>query len=415
MKLLIKDAIIHGVSSTRAEKGDIEITNDVISAMGSIPASPEHEVIAIDDVHCSSGWFDPFVNFGVPGNEHKEDFATGCAAAARGGFVEVGLLPDTDPLIENRPQLDFIAKSSSQFPVEITAHPSFVKGASGNELSEIAEMAASGVLSFIYPGRQRVKSALLLKALEYAKVTGKKITVSATDFSMIPDAFMHEGLVNVALGLRGIPVFTEELMISRYVELLRYTGSAMHISGVSSAKGAALIGKAKQDGLHLSADTSVYNLLFTDDVLKTFDTNYKLNPPIREEQDRQALIAAVKSGVIDMVTSQHQPHEEDAKKCEIKTAEFGVIGLQTLFPLLLQEFTLDEVLQILINRNRAGFGKDIPLMEQGSKASLTLFDPEKEWKFDADSNLSKSRNSMFFGGTLKGTGLGVVVGKQRTL
>lgn len=413
MKLLIKDVVIHDEGIVHKEKVDIEIVDGVISSIGKVDAL-DHKVISESNLHCSAGWFDPFVNFGEPGHEHKENLQSGCAAAAEGGFTRVGLLPDTFPVIDNRPHLDFVAQASSQFPTKVGVHPSFVKNGQDNELSELVEMSDAGAISFRYPGRKNASAALLLKALEYAKVAQRKITVSATDFSIIPEAFMHEGMVNVGLGLRGVPSFTEELLVTKYIALLKYTGSSMHISGISSGNSVELIEKAKKQGLQISADTSVYNLLFTDENLISFDTNFKLNPPLRAEVDRKALLEGVKTGAIDVITSRHEPHEEDAKKCEMKTASFGVVGIQTLFSLLLKELKIDQVLDILVHRNRRAFQFDSPTIKEGMDAELTFFDSEKQWTFDSESNQSKSSNSMFYGKELRGRPLGIVVGKDHT-
>ena len=212
--------------------------------------------------------------------------------------------------------------------------------------------------------------------------------------------------------MRGIPSFTEELLVGKYVQLLKYTGSSIHITGVSSKVSVKLIEDAKKEGLSISADTSIYNLLFTDEKLKSFDTNFKLNPPLREESDRQALLSAVRAGIIDVVTAGHEPHEEDAKKCELKTASFGVIGIQTFFPLLLKEFEIEEAVSILTSGNRKAFNVEVPQIQEGVRANLTLFNPTRNWHFDAATNQSKSVNSMFFGKELTGDIIGVISGQQ---
>ncbi|MGB0429548.1 MAG: dihydroorotase [Bacteroidia bacterium] len=409
MKLLLKN-----VNACLANEGfqnvDIEIIDGVYTQIGKIEISDHNRVIEKENLHCAPGFFDPFVNFGEPGFEHKEGLVSGCKAAAYGCFTQVAQMPDTNPVIDNRPQVDFINSQSKSLPVLVGAMPSFTKAQSVNELSEIGELADAGVIAFSQLSNKVVKPSVLLKALEYAKAFNKKLVVHATDFELVPGAFIHEGITNVKIGMRGIPDFTEELLVKKYVELLRYSGSSLHISGISSQKSLAIIEMAKSEGLNLTADTSVYNLIFTEDNLLDFDTNFKLNPPLRSVNDKDALIDAVKSGVIDVVTSNHQPHEDDAKKLELETSEFGVIGVQTVFPALADTIGLSNAINILANRNRKTFDLDIPTIKVGNRANLSLFNPKSSWVFKVSNNLSKSQNSMFINHEFMTKPLGIVNG-----
>lgn len=414
MKLLLKNVLVRGESGA-TQTQDIEVTDGIITQMGEVEGNPNHKIIRIDNLECSVGFFDPFVNFCEPGLEYKEDFISGINTASFGGFTQVGLTPDTEPSIDNRPQLDFVKASTANRPTTVSVFPSFVKSTNHNELSEIVELSDAGAIGFLQPTEHVIKPSVILKALDYAKITGKKIVVYVTDFDIVPGAFIHEGDANVKIGMRGIPDFSEEILVKEYVELLRYTKSAMHISGISSAKSLKYLQEAKNDGLELTSDTSIYNLIFTDKELINFDTNFKLNPPLRSENDRLALIEAVKSGVIDCVTSKHAPQDEDVKKSELKMASFGVVGLQTMFSALTKVFSIEETINILTTRNRAAFNVGVPKLATGEKANIALFIPGSEWSFNASSNKSKSDNSMFFNSSLKGKPMGVIHGQYSVL
>lgn len=414
MKVLIKKGWIHEQDGSANTQADIFIENGVIGAIGKDLAVDADEVLDQEGVHVSAGWFDPFVNFCEPGNEHKEDLASGSQAALAGGFTDVGIVPDTAPIIDSRPQLDFIARNTEEYRLQLWVAPSFVKEGNPSELSEILELSEAGAIAFNQPQLSSLPDSVILKALDYVKITGKKVCLSATDHSIIPGAFVHEGLVNVQIGLRGIPAFSEELQVKKYVELLRYTNSHMHIRGVSSLKALDVIRSAKADGLHLSCDTTVYHLLYTDAALLSFDTNFKLSSPLRSEQDRVALVEAVQSGLIDAVTCAHEPHEEDSKKTEIKMAENGVIGLQTMYPLLAKAVGIECALDILVNRNRKVFGLEVPTLREGEKARLTVFQPETSWILNAETNRSKSSNSMLWEQSLEGKSVATVFESKLT-
>ncbi|MFY0675452.1 MAG: hypothetical protein JXQ87_18795 [Bacteroidia bacterium] len=415
MKLLFKGINVLDNAEKVFKTVDIEISEGIITKIGNINAANEHQIIEINGLHCAEGFFDPFVNFCEPGLEYKEDLNSGIESAAFGGFTQVGLLPYTEPAIDSRPQIEFIKSATQSAAVKASVIPLFTKANSKNELSEIGEMADAGALAFVQSQYGVVKPTVLLKALEYSKISGKKIVVNCTDFDIIPGAFIHEGETNVMIGMRGIPPFTEELLVKQYIELLRYTDSSIHISGVSCAESIPLISAAKAQGLKLTADTSIYNLLFTEKDIVDFDTNFKLDPPLRSEIDRQSLVDAVKSNVIDVVTCKHDPQDEDLKKTELKMAAFGVIGLQTAFSALTSAVGLDCAINILTHRNKEAFGVKSNSIKEGEVANLSLFVPDAQWKFNQELNKSKSENSMFLEKQMIGKPIGIVNGKSFVL
>lgn len=384
---------------------DVEIYDGLIkkiAASGVSPVSKEFELFDANGAFLSPGWFDPFCQAGEPGLEYREDLTSASRVAIYGGFSQLGLLPNTEPVLENIQQLHYIYRRNEQLPIEFLGLPTFYKSKAPNELSEIAELSHGGAIGFCHENEKLPSTQLLMKALEYLKISGKRLCVHAYDLSTVPSAFMHEGDVNVKMGLRGIPSFTERLLVEKYISLCEYTRSKIHISGLSSAEGLGLIEQAKSRGVDITCDTSVYNLLMTENSLESFDTNYKLLPPLRSDNDHKALKEAVESGIIDAVSCFHEPQHQDDKKTEITSAAFGAIGLQTFFPLLLKCVGVELTQDILTKRNRSLFELPVPEIAEGASAEFTLYQPEEKWTFTKSNNQSKSSNSMLIDEEMKG-------------
>ncbi|MBI3142555.1 MAG: hypothetical protein HYZ16_06990 [Bacteroidetes bacterium] len=394
------------------EKVHLHIANGRVAYIGHDMPNHAAEMVDTKGAFFSVGWFDPLANFCEPGLEHKEDIESGARVAIRGGFTRVGVLPDTDPVLDSNPQLAYIVERSRGVLPHVHVLPSFVKRGNHGELSEVLEMEEAGALAFAQPRSVMLHSSVVLKSMEYLRPTGKRLVLYVNDKKTVPGAFVHEGMANVQMGMRGIPDFCEEVLVKQYIELLRYTQSSCHLSGISSRKSLPYIEKAKHEGLDISCDVSVNQLLFNEYHVLGFDTNYKLEPPLRSEDDQLALIEAVKSGLIDVVTAQHQPHEADAKRTEIHLAEFGVIGLQTVFPLLCQVFSVEKAVEILAVHNRRPFGVAEKGLNVGDEAEITFYMPDTTWVFDEAANESKSANSMSMGKLLKGKAVGVVAKGQ---
>lgn len=411
MDVIFKNAKHLGTPG-QAEHVHLHIKNGRIASIGTEMPSESAEIVDTKGAFFSAGWFDPLANFCEPGLEHKEDVVSGAEVAIRGGFTRVGLLPDTDPLIDSHPQLAYIERRSQALLPHVHVLPSFVKRGNYDELSEILEMDEAGALAFAQPKGLLLHPSVVLKSLEYIRPTAKRLVLYVNDRKTVPGAFIHEGWANVQLGMRGIPDFCEEVIVKQYIELLRYTKSSCHLSGLSSRRSLPYVAQAKQEGLNLTCDVSINQLLFNERDLLGFDTNYKLDPPLRSEADQAALAQAVENGLIDVVTSQHCPHEADAKRTEMHLAAFGVIGLQTLFPLLCKVFSFDKAIDILTHQNRRPFGIEMPAIKVGEEAEITFFQPDKPWVFDEVTNASKSTNSMMWGKTLQGQALGVVAKGQ---
>ncbi len=410
MKVLIKQATITCSSSPlNGQVRDILLNNGVIETIASSINETADEIFTAPNLHVSLGWMDIFAQFGDPGFEHRETMQTGAAAAAAGGFTDVMILPNTNPSVSSKSVVEYIIQKSAGLPVNVYPIANITKNAAGKELTEMYDMFASGAIAFS-DGTQAVQSpGVLLKALQYILPLPVSILQLPDDQSLSTHGLINEGIVSTQLGLPGKPVIAEELMIARDIELLRYTNSRLHITGVSSKKGIALINAAKQEGLHITCSVSPAHLYFCDEDLVTYDTNLKLNPPLRTRADRDGLQQAFKAGQIDCVASHHQPGHWDDKTCEFEYAKTGMIGLETAFAVA-NGFAknIAALVEQLTVAPRRIFGLPLPEIKEGQAACLTLFDPEASFTLEAKDIRSTSKNSAFIGKKLKGKVLGIV-------
>lgn len=402
MHLLLKGvSILDKKSEHHQQKVDVLIENGIIQ---KIDTKLEKEGVATENAqgqYLSPAWADPVVHFGEPGEEHIENLATGARAAAAGGISLVGQLPDTQPEIVGKSHLVFF-KDKSPEGVEVLPYATILQENGDAILNEFGDLMQFPLASF----RQRLGSYLpddvLRKALEYAKITNKRLHLYAEHFNFNHAAFVNERLHHAALGLKGNAAFAEAMNVDRILRIARYVESPVHISGVSSATTLDIIRHAKKQQV-VSCDTAVYNLLFTDDDLATFDTHFKLFPILRSAQDRDALQQGVKDGTVDAVASFHMPVEIEGKKCELASAKPGVVGVQTLFPALLKALgDLELTCDVLAYRNVGSLGREGTAIQAGNAINAVLFDPMAKWKLEPANHQSKSNNTMFMGQELKG-------------
>jgi len=414
MKVLIRQArIISPNSSHHGSVKDILIENGIISAIESHITGTEAEEINIGDLHISLGWTDIFANFSDPGEEHKETLETGALTAAAGGFTDVMIIPNTSPALSSKSQIEYISAKTKTLPVNIHPIGSVTVNAEGKQLAEMYDMSNSGAVAFS-DGIKPVQSpGILLKALQYVTASGATIIQMPDDTSLGNHGLMHEGITSTKLGLPGKPAIAEELMISRDIELLKYTGSRLHLTGISTRKGMELVKEAKKQGLNISCSIAPYQLIFCDEDLTGYDTNLKLNPPLRTRKDMEITREAFIRGEIDCIASHHLPQHWDDKTCEFEYAKYGMISLQTVFPVLLSTgAALDQIIEMLTIVPRKIFGLPVPVIEKGAKACLTLFNPDTSYTFDESINLSRSANSPFIGKSLKGKAWGIINGTK---
>jgi dihydroorotase len=410
MKVLIKRAIIISKASPFHGKSlDILMENGIISAIGNNLKTKADKTININGLHVSSGWMDCFANFCDPGQEYKETLETGSKAAAAGGFTKVMLIPNTQPVVYNKSQVEYLIQKSKDLPVQILPIGSITKNAEGKELSEMYDMHKTGAISFSDGINPVQSSGILQKALEYVLVMDGTIIQLPDDRSIGSSGLMNEGIVSTRLGLPGKPSISEELMIARDIELARYTGSKIHFTGVSTAKSLALIAAAKREKLKVSCSVTPYHLFFCEDDLKEYDTNLKVNPPLRTKKDRDALRKGVKNGIVDFIASHHQPQDWDHKVCEFEYAKNGMETLESVFGAVCAcGISAEDFVRMQTENVRNIFGLPISSIEKGSKADITLFIPGEEYVFEEQNILSKCKNNAFIGKKLIGRVIGII-------
>jgi len=415
MKVLIKQArIISPSSPLNGQIKDILISNGIIAQINALISEKADQVIEQPGLCVSIGWMDIFSNFGDPGYEYKETLETGAKAAAAGGFTDVMVLPNTNPVVHSKSQVEYIVQKSKPYVVNIHPVGAVTKNTDGKELAEMYDMHQSGAVAF-GDGTNPIQSAgIVLKALQYVKSFDGTVIQIPEDKSIGANGLINEGIISTQLGLPGKPTIAEEILIARDIKLARYAESKLHFTGVSSAKSLEYIKRAKEGGIKISCSVTPYHLFFTDTDMQGYDTNLKVNPPLRTAGDRQALLKAVADGTVDCFASHHFPQNWDGKTCEFEYAKEGMIGLESLFGVLGTlgisnlEFGLDGLITLLSVNPRKIFSLDLPEIKEGAAACLTLFTPDEEYVFEEHMIKSKSKNSPFTGKKLKGKVIGII-------
>jgi len=412
MNILIRQAkIVDPSSPFHSQNADVFIEGDQISAIEPNLNYEADQIIDIPGLSISPGWVDVFAHFCDPGFEFKETIETGTSAAISGGFTDVMLVPNTIPVVNTKGSVEYIIQKSRSMPVNLHSIGTVTKNAEGKELSEMYDMHHSGAIAFS-DGLNTIQSAgILLKALQYVKAINKTIIQLPDDHSISANGLMHEGVLSTRLGLQGNPSIAEELMIARDIELVKYTGSKIHFTGVSTMKSVELISRAKKEGLQVSCSVASYHLLFTDEDLLDYDTNLKVNPPLRSKEDKQALIEAVLNGTIDCIASHHLPQGIDNKLVEFEYAKTGMINIQTSFAIVktaIPEISSTRLIELFSTGPRKVFELPFATIKANHHACISLFLPDNPWSFTKELNRSKSYNSSLFGKELYGRPLGII-------
>ena len=367
------------------------------------------------------GFVDMHVHLREPGREDEETIETGAYAAAAGGFTEIVCMPNTQPVIDDRSRVEFIRERSQGLPVSVHPVAAVTKGLKGEELTEMGDCAEAGAVGFSDDGRPVEKAAMLRRAFEYAGMFNRPILSHCEDTSLSEGGAMHEGYASTLLGLKGIPSISESVAVARDLMIAEFTAGQLHVAHVSTAASVRLIREAKTRGVRVTAETCPHYLVLTDDAVRGYDPNLKMNPPLRSEADREALWEGLKDGTLDAVATDHAPHSSEEKDSEFDAAPFGILGLETAVGLMFthgvhrKRMTLRElVLKMAVNPRKILSLRDARIRE-GGEANLTLLQPDLAWTVDREAFRSKSRNTPFHGWALKGRSMGIVHNGQLVL
>lgn len=403
MNLLIKSAtILDPGSPFHQQVADILIKNGVISRIAE-DIEADADLVDGEGKYVSPGFFDLNCNIGELGLETKEDMRTGTRAAAAGGFTGVAMMPNTVPPVHSKAEIEYLLNRAKGNLVDVYPLGTISHKREGKDLAEMYDMYLSGAKAFTDGNRPVQDAGLMERALLYAQGFDALVFSYPEDTAIAGKAKVNEGEISTLLGMKGIPSLAEELMIARDLYLAEYTVSKIHFSTISTARSVELIREAKRKGLEVTCDVAAHHLVLTDEALLGFDSQYKVKPPLRTKDDVKALIKGLKDGTIDAIVSQHTPHEIEFKDVEFEVAEYGIIGFQTTLALaLLSGLPVELLVEKLSINPREILGVEVPVIAEGEKANVVLFDINASWEYNSKNNLSKSINSPFVGQNLKG-------------
>lgn len=391
--------------------GDLLVRDGAIAelgAPGSIPAPEGAEVVDAERLHAFPAFVDPHVHLRTPGREDEEDIETGTRAAAAGGYCAILAMPNTDPVVDSAPILRSLrerARAEARIPTGFTA--SITVGMEGERLTEMAELADAGAVAFTDDGLPVRSAGIMRQALRYQQLAGRLLALHEEDPTLSAGGAMHEGAVSAVLGIAGIPSVSESTMVARDCELAGYEGGRIHVQHVSARRTVEVLERAKAAGVQVTAEASPHHLLLTDEAVRSLDTHFKMNPPLRSESDRQAVIEGLRSGVLDCIATDHAPHSREEKEEPFELAPMGVTGLETAFAAVHTDLVVPGVLPLalIVERLTAGcepFGLPAPTLAQGAPANVCLVDLGAEWLVGESGYESRSANCAFGGRRLTG-------------
>lgn len=408
-KILFKNAQIVDPFQEKVYQADILIEKGKIKAIEPNLPAPEQTVVeSLSGLTLAPGLIDMHTHLREPGYEAAETIESGARAALAGGFTTLCCMPNTDPPIDSQESVRFIYKKAEETLIRIYPIAAITKNRKGEELTEMVELATAGAVAFSDDGTPLQRAQMMRNALEYAQLTGKPIINHAEDLDLKGDGLMNEGIVSTQVGLPGNPALAEELMVYRDLRLAEFTGGKLHIPHVSTAGAVDLIRQAKRRGLEVTAEVTPHHLSLTDEYLRTFDTNAKVSPPLRTEADRQALIAGLQDGTLEVIATDHAPHVVDTKETSFDLAASGMIGLESALALLLTQLVIPghlsllQVIKMLTVNPARILGLEPHRLAPGQVADLIIFDPEEWWVFNRKDIYSRSQNTPFIGTELIG-------------
>ncbi len=391
---------------------DLLITDGTIARAGKRLPKSEAVEIRVEGLHVSPGWVETRAHFRDPGEEYKQGILNGLDAAAAGGFTQVAVLPSTEPVMDSRASIEYVMRKAQGHAVRALPLGALSKGLKGQQLAEHFDMKEAGAIAICDDQHPVRNTRLMLLALQYALNFDGRVITFPLDHDLGAHGQMHEGHMNVRLGMRGIPAMAEAVALARDLALLEYTGSRMHVATLSTAESVELIRQAKAKKLRVSASVAAHNLLLDDGCLRGFDTNYKVMPPLRDMVHIEALRDGVKDGTIDTITSDHRPEDTEHKRLEFPQAASGIIGLETAFAVastaLKGRLSTRKLVERFCHGPRAVFGLSVPHIAEGGEAELSLFLPDHDWTLTEADIVSRSKNTPFIGYHFTGRPVGVI-------
>lgn len=414
--LWIKNGRVIDPASKRDAVGDVFAIDGKIVASLSGAQKKQARVIDAKGLVVAPGLVDIHVHFREPGQTHKENILTGSRAAAAGGFTTVVCMPNTSPVIDNAGTLQLVNGAAAKAAVRVYPTACITVGMAGKQLAPHGTLKANGAVALTDDGLCVQSNELMRRAVEYAKMFDLCVLDHCQDDSLTEKAVMNEGTVSTRLGLKGWPHAAEDIIVARNIILSHYTGAHIHMQHISSAYSVELIRRAKKDGVRVTAEATPHHIALTDEALATYDTHFKMNPPLRTEADRQAIIAGLKDGTLDCIGTDHAPHSPDEKDREFDYAPNGIIGLETALAVTLDvlvgeaRFKLPYVIDLMTRRAANVLKLPAGTLAGGANADVCLFDPTEAWTYDATKGQSKSRNSPWHGKKLTGRVKTTIVG-----
>ncbi|MCG1037186.1 dihydroorotase [Polaribacter sargassicola] len=414
MTTLIKSAtIIDSSSPYHNQQKDILITNGIIDKIeDSIETKENYTIVELDNLHVSCGWFDTSVSFGEPGYEERETIKKGLDVAAKSGFTAVAVNANSNPVIDNKSSVEFLINKANGFATNLYPIAALTQNSEGVEMAELFDMKQSGAIAFADYNKPVANDNLMKIALLYAQNFDGLVFSFPKNKAIAGEGIVNEGINSTKLGLKGVPDLAEHIQIARDLFLLEYTGGKLHIPTISTAKSLTLIEEAKKKGLQVTCSVAVHHLTLSDDELHGFDSNFKVTPPLRTKTDIEALQKGIKSGVIDIITSDHNPIDIENKKLEFSEAKDGTIGLESAFGAINTVLNINDFIDNLTSKPKAIFGLENHTIKENNKAEITLFNPDEKYVFTKSHILSTSKNSAFLDKKLKGIVYGIFANNQ---
>lgn len=411
MGLLIKNATIVNADKVHAKEQDILLENGVIAKIAPSIEKGSHQVIDASGKKVLPGLIDIHVHFRQPGREDKETIETGSRAAVRGGFTTVMCMPNTNPVIDNAPIVSFVINEAKRIGLcNVIPIGAITKGQNDQELTDMNELKQAGCLALSDDGKSVLNSRLMFLAMQYAKMVGLLIVEHCQDFLLTSGGVMNEGFVSTELGLKGDPVIAESVIVGRDIEIAKYLDARVHLCHMSTKRSIELIRFAKSQGVKVTAEACPHHFTLTDDAVRGFDPSTKMNPPLRSQEDVDAIKEGIKDGTIDCIVTDHAPHTVEDKEVGFDQAPFGIIGLETSLGLTIAELVAPGILSLpqMVEKMSAAPARIVGLINkgeirEGKDADLTIINPDKEWIFSREDIASKSKNTPFIGRKLKGT------------